>query len=35
MFVNEPVSVITGHFIRELVSQLDQLNDEGKGFGST
>ena len=31
--MSEPV-VITGHFIRELVSQLEQFNDEGKEFGS-
>ena len=33
MSVSELVSVITGYFIRELVSQLEQVNDEGKGFG--
>jgi hypothetical protein len=33
--MSKPVSVITGHFICELVSELEQFNDEGKEFGST
>jgi hypothetical protein len=31
--MSEPVSVITGHRICELVSQLEQVNGEGRNSG--